>query len=276
MNDITGMFRLDGKTAVLTGGGGILAAAMGEVLGKAGASVILCDLFLDKAEANASRLCDMGIEAKAREMDVMKPEAIREVASDIFADKGRVDVLVNAAGGNQKAATTSDEQSFFDMDMDPLQKVISLNLFGGAIIPCQVFGEKMKDQQEGGSIINLSSMSALTPLTRVPGYSVAKAAVSSFTMWMAVHFAQEYNPKLRVNALAPGFFLTEQNRFLLTDEKTGDLTPRGKAVIDHTPMGVFGDPSDLNGATLWLASEASRFVTGSVVVIDGGFSVFTI
>ena len=276
MQEIGRLFRLDGKAAVLTGGGGILAGAMAEGLGQAGAKIALCDLFPDKASAAAERLRGLGIDARGYEMDVMNPSAIRAAAEAIYRDLGRVDVLVNAAGGNLKDATTSADLSFFDLQVEPLTKVIGLNLLGGAILPSQAFGRFMKDQPEGGSIINISSMSALAPLTRIPGYSAAKAAVSNFTQWLAVHFAQEYNPKLRVNALAPGFFLTEQNRFLLTEEKTGGLTARGQAVIDHTPMGCFGDPADLIGATLWLAGGASRFVTGTVIPIDGGFSVYSI
>ena len=174
-----------------------------------------------------------------------------------------------------KGATTSPEQTFFQLPADALSKVFNLNILAGTIVPCQVFGERMKDNPEGGSIVNISSMSAFAPLTRVPGYSAAKAAVSNFTQWLAVHFAQEYTKKLRVNAIAPGFFLTEQNRFLLTDEKTGELTARGKTIIDHTPMGEFGKPEDLVGVSVWLASDASRFVTGIVVPIDGGFSAFS-
>ncbi len=275
MSDITAMFRLDGKNAVLTGGGGILAAGMAEALGLAGARVVLCDLFPEKAEAVAARLAKKGIQASGCKMDVMDPQAIRATAEAVCDQLGHVDVLVNAAGGNQKAATTSPELSFFDMELEPIQKVIGLNLYGGAILPSQAFGKRMKDQKDGGSIINISSMNAFRPLTRIAGYSAAKAAVSNFTQWLAVHLAQEYNPKLRVNAIAPGFFLTDQNRFLLTDEKTGELTQRGRQVIDHTPMGCFGDPSDLNGVTLWLASPAARFVTGTVIPIDGGFSAYS-
>jgi NAD(P)-dependent dehydrogenase (short-subunit alcohol dehydrogenase family) len=174
-----------------------------------------------------------------------------------------------------KGATTSPEQSFFDLPADAVQKVFDLNLTGGTIVPTQVFGKRMKDQSEGASIINISSMNALRPLTRIPGYSAAKAAVSNFTQWLSVHLAQEYSPKLRVNAIAPGFFLTEQNRFLLTEEGSGDLTPRGQTIIAHTPMGAFGKPEDLIGVATWLASDASGFVTGIVVPIDGGFSAFS-
>ena len=172
-----------------------------------------------------------------------------------------------------KEATTSSELSFFDLELSSLQKVITLNLFGGAILPAQVFGKVMAENKNGGSIINISSMNALRPLTRILGYSAAKAAVSNFTQWLAVHFAQQYNKKLRVNAIAPGFFHTTQNHYLLF-ENSGELTDRGKAIINHTPMGEFGKPEDLTGVCIWLASDASRFVTGTVIPVDGGFNAF--
>ncbi len=191
-----------------------------------------------------------------------------------MSDFGKVDILISAVGGNQKDATTSDELSFFDLELDALEKVIALNLFGGAILPAQVFGKSMAGNSEGGSIINVSSMNALRPLTRIPGYSAAKAAVSNFTQWLAVHFAQEYNKNLRVNAIAPGFFLTQQNHFLLLDDDE-KLTERGASIISHTPMERFGKPEDLIGVCIWLASDASKFVSGIVVPIDGGFSAFS-
>ncbi|HEC92772.1 MAG TPA: SDR family oxidoreductase, partial [Candidatus Atribacteria bacterium] len=184
------------------------------------------------------------------------------------------DILLNAAGGNMKEATTSEELKFFDLPLSALEKVVGLNFFGGALLPSQVFGKIMVQNEEGCSIINISSMAAFRPLTKIVGYSAAKAAVSNFTQWLAVHFAQEYNKNVRVNAIAPGFFLTTQNRFLLTN-KDGSLTPRGKSIITHTPMGKFGDPKDLIGACIWLASDASKFVTGTIVPIDGGFSAFS-
>jgi NAD(P)-dependent dehydrogenase (short-subunit alcohol dehydrogenase family) len=163
--------------------------------------------------------------------------------------------------------------SFFDLPTDALRFVFDLNILG-TVLPSQVFGKYMEEQQEG-VILNISSMNALRPLTRIPAYSAAKAGVSNFTQWLAVHMAQEYSADIRVNAIAPGFFLTEQNRFLLTDEETGELTSRGQSIIDHTPMNRFGDPDDLLGAVLWLLSPASAFVTGAVVPIDGGFSAFS-
>jgi NAD(P)-dependent dehydrogenase (short-subunit alcohol dehydrogenase family) len=213
--------------------------------------------------------------AKSYEMDAFSKISIESCCDKVYADFGKVDILVNGVGGNMKGATTSPEQSFFDLPADAVQKVIDLNLVAGAIVPAQVFVKRMKDNENGASIINISSMNAFRPLTRIPGYSAAKAAVSNFTQWLAVHLAQEYSPKLRVNAIAPGFFLTEQNRFLLTDENTGELTARGSTIITHTPAGKFGKPEDLVGVALWLASDASSFVTGIVVPIDGGFSAFS-
>ena len=186
---------------------------------------------------------------------------------------GCVHGLVNAAGGNKPNATTGPDLSFFDLPEDALRFVFDLNLMG-TILPCQVFGCEMAECGEG-VILNFSSMSALRPLTRIAGYSVAKAGVSNFTQWLAVHMAQNYSKQIRVNALAPGFFMGEQNRFLLTDRETGELTPRGRSIIDHTPMGRFGNPEDLLGTVLWLLSPAAAFVTGITVPVDGGFSAFS-
>jgi NAD(P)-dependent dehydrogenase (short-subunit alcohol dehydrogenase family) len=272
MKEILSMFSLEGKTAVITGGAGILGSVIAKGLGKAGAKIAICDII--NAEKIATELELEGITAKGYYLDVLDIEKIKVCKDEVIKDFGKIDILLNAAGGNMKAATTSEELKFFDLPLSALEKVIELNLFGGAILPSQVFGKDMIKNKEGGSIINISSMNAFRPLTRIPGYSAAKAAVINFTQWLAVHFAQEYNKNLRVNALAPGFFLTAQNRFLLTD-KEGNLTPRGKTIIAHTPMGKFGDPEDLIGACVWLASDASKFVTGVIVPIDGGFSAFS-
>jgi NAD(P)-dependent dehydrogenase (short-subunit alcohol dehydrogenase family) len=267
-------FRLDGRVAVLTGGGGVLASAIAAGLGEAGARLAICDLAAEKAERVAKDLRSRGIEARAYAMDALSKASLEGGCEAVLRDLGSPDILVNAAGGNLPEASTSDDRSFFDLPLSALEKVVALNLFGGAILPTQVFGRRMVGSQAGGSILNISSMNALRPLTRIPGYSAAKAAVSNFTQWLAVHVAQNYNVRLRVNAIAPGFFLTEQNRYLLTERETGALTERGRTIVAHTPMGRFGEPEDLVGTAVWLASAASRFVTGIVVPVDGGFSAF--
>lgn len=272
MKNYLDMFSLKGKTAVLTGGAGILGTEIARGLGSAGASVAICDI----AETGliVESLKSEGTDAKGYKIDVMDKQKIIECRDNVLNDFGSIDILINAAGGNLKEATTSSELSFFDMETDAIQKVIRLNLFGGAILPAQVFGKTMAANEAGGSIINISSMNAFRPLTRIPGYSAAKAAVNNFTQWLAVYFAQEFNKKLRVNAIAPGFFLTQQNHYLLFD-RDENLNPRGRAIIAHTPAGEFGKPQDLIGACIWLASDASRFVSGIVVPIDGGFSAYS-
>ena len=272
MNENLKMFNLKEKTAVITGGAGVLGSAIAKGLGKAGAKIALCDIV--NADKVAQELKTEGIQAKGYYINVMDIEKVKVCRDEVIRDFGKVDILLNAAGGNMKEATTSEDLKFFDLPLSALEKVVGLNLFGGAVLPSQVFGKIMVENKEGGSIINISSMSAFCPLTKVPGYSAAKAAVSNFTQWLAVHFAQEYNKNLRVNAIAPGFFLTAQNRFLLTNED-GSLTPRGETIIAHTPMDKFGDPEDLIGACVWLASDAAKFVTGIIVPIDGGFSAFS-
>jgi NAD(P)-dependent dehydrogenase (short-subunit alcohol dehydrogenase family) len=198
---------------------------------------------------------------------------IEVVAGEVIAEFGQVDILINGAGGNKPQATTNQDLKFFDLPADAFRWVFDLNMLG-TILPTQVFA-KMMAEQGSGIILNISSMNAFRPLTRIPAYSAAKAGVSNFTQWLAVHMAQEYSPAIRVNAIAPGFFLTEQNRFLLTEKETGELTARGQTIIQHTPMGRFGTPDDLVGTVLWLVSPASAFVTGIVVPIDGGFSAFS-
>jgi len=272
MESILEMFSLKGRTAVVTGGAGVLGLDMARGLGRAGAKVVICDL--KNAEEAAAKLAEEGLEARGYFINVLDQEEIKKCHRKVMADFGKTDILVNAAGGNMKEATTSKDLSFFDLPLDALQKVVALNLFGGALLPSQVFGKSLAENPAGGSIINISSMNAFRPLTRIPGYSAAKAAVSNFTQWLAAHLAMEYNRNLRVNAIAPGFFLTEQNRFLLTDEK-GGLTDRGETIVSHTPLGRFGEPSDLTGALLWLASDASKFVTGVVLPVDGGFNAFS-
>lgn len=266
------LFAVSGKVVVVTGGGGILCGEISRALGERGASVAVLDLFEEAAQKVADDITAQGGQAIALKCDVLDRSSVEAARDAVLGRFGRVDILINGAGGNKKQATTSTDQSFFDLPDDAVRWVFDLN-FLGTLLPSQVFARSMADQGEG-CILNVSSMSALRPLTRIPAYSAAKAAVSSFTLWLAVHLEQEYSPNIRVNAIAPGFFLTEQNRFLLTDEKTGELTPRGSAIIGHTPMGRFGAPRDLIGTTIWLVSPASSFVSGIVVPVDGGFSAF--
>ncbi len=267
------LFGLSGKVAVVTGGGGVLCGAMSRALGRVGVKVAVLDLFEEAARKVADDVVAAGGEALAVRCDVLDKASLEAARDVVLARFGRVDILINGAGGNKKQATTSSDLSFFDLPADAVQWVFNLN-FIGTLLPCQVFGKAMADQGEG-VILNTSSMNAFRPLTRIPAYSAAKAAVSNFTQWLAVHLSQEYSPHIRVNAIAPGFFLTEQNRFLLTDEGTGELTPRGRTIIDHTPMARFGDPEDLMGTVLWLLSPGAAFVHGVVVPVDGGFSAFS-
>ncbi len=270
---IANLFNLSGKTAVVTGGAGVLCASMCRALAAYGVKVAVLDLNAAAADALAEELRASGGEAISAACDVLDKPSIEAAAQLVCEEFGRVDILVNGAGGNKPAATTNPAQSFFDLPAEAMGWVFDLNLLG-TILPAQVFGRMMAGQK-CGVILNISSMNALRPLTRIPAYSAAKAGVSNFTQWLAVHMAQEYSPEIRVNAIAPGFFLTEQNRFLLTDKESGELTPRGKAILSHTPMNRFGSPDDLSGVLLWLVSPASAFVTGIVVPVDGGFSAFS-
>lgn len=272
MENILNMFSLEGKNVIITGGCGVLGTVISEGLAKAGASVAICDI--KDTSTLVNKLLQSNLKVKGYYIDVLNKNKIESCCEEILKDFSTIDILVNMAGGNIKESTTSQEVSFFDLPLEGLQKVVALNLFGGAILPCQVFGKVMANNADGGAIINVSSMAAFRPLTRVVGYSAAKSAVSNFTQWLATYFAMEYNKNLRVNAIAPGFFLTEQNRYLLLD-KTGNLTARGKSIIEHTPMGRFGNPDELVGACIWLASAASKFVTGTVIVIDGGFNAYS-
>jgi NAD(P)-dependent dehydrogenase (short-subunit alcohol dehydrogenase family) len=213
------------------------------------------------------------VKAIAVKCSVLDKKQLEDAAKEIIAKFGKVDILIKGAGGNKKDATTSDSMAFFDLPAEAIRGVFDLN-FLGTLLPSQVFGKDMA-KNGSGVILNVSSMNALRPLTKICGYSAAKAAVSNFTQWLAVHINQNYSKDIRVNAIAPGFFLTEQNRFLLTDEKTGQLTARGKTIIEHTPMARFGNPDDLTGTVLWLVSDAAKFVTGVVVPVDGGFSAFS-
>jgi NAD(P)-dependent dehydrogenase (short-subunit alcohol dehydrogenase family) len=270
--ELNQLYDFTGKTVVVTGGTGILGGELACALVGCGANVAILDRNLDPAKHILDLMEPRANQAVAVAANVVDPASLHKAAEIVREKFGKIDCLLNAAGGNKPQATSSAELGFFDLPPDALRWVFDLNLIG-TILPSQVFGKVMAEQGEG-VILNISSMSAFRPLTRVVAYSAAKAAVSNFTQWLAVHVAQQYSPKIRVNAIAPGFFLTKQNYYLLTDEKTGDLTARGKTIIAHTPMARFGQPEDLFGAVLWLLSPASSFVTGVVLPIDGGFSAF--
>ena len=270
---INGLFSLGGQVAVVTGGGGVLCGALSKALGKAGVKVAVLDLFVDAAQKVVDEIVADGGQAIAVKCDVLDKATIEAARDTITKEFGQVDILINGAGGNKRDASTSPEMSFFDLPADAVQWVFNLN-FIGTLLPSQVFGKLIADQGKG-SIINISSMNAFRPLTKIPAYSGAKAAVSNFTQWLAVHMSQNYSAQIRVNAIAPGFFLTAQNRFLLLDEKSGEWTPRGQQILAHTPMGILGEPEDLIGTVIWLLSPSARFVHGVVVPIDGGFSAYS-
>ncbi len=265
------LFDLSGSVALVTGGSGVLGSVMAKGLARAGARVAVLGRREAAAEEVASAIRLGGGEALALPADVLDKESLFAARARLLDAWGRLDILVNAAGGNLPEATATLERDFFGLEQEALERVLRLNLLG-AILASQVFGEVMKERGRG-AIVNISSMAAQKPLTRVVGYGAAKAALENFTRWLAVDLAQKHGPGLRVNALAPGFFVGEQNRLLLLN-KDGSLTERGRKILEHTPMGRFGDPADLLGALLWLASDASSFVTGVVVPVDGGFSAF--
>ncbi len=267
------MFDLNEKVAVVTGANGVLISAMAEELAARGAKVALLSRNADKLTQLASDIEAAGGIALAIAGDVTSTESLESAAKTVLDTWGRVDLLVNGAGGNSPDATAMPgKKTFFELPTDALRFVTELNLLG-TILPCQVFGKIMADRQSG-IIINISSMAAFKPMTRVVGYSAAKASINNFTEWLAVYMAKEISPNIRVNAIAPGFFLTEQNRFLLTNED-GSLTDRGQTIISQTPQGRFGKPDDLLSTLVWLASPGAGFITGIVVPVDGGFQAFS-
>ncbi len=272
-NKLEQYFGISGQVAVVTGAGGILCSEMAKALAGLGAKVAILDLRLDAALKVADAIKAGGGQALAVDCNVLDRASVQKACDKIVADWGRIDILINGAGGNKKEATTSPELPFFDLPADAIKFVFDLNIIG-TLLPSQIFGKQMANQKSG-TIINISSMNAFKPLTKIPGYSAAKAGVSNFTQWLAVHLAQNYSTHIRVNAIAPGFFLTDQNRFLLTDEKTGQLTDRGQTIIKHTPLGRFGEPADLISTLLWLVGPGAKFLTGVIVPVDGGFSAFS-
>jgi NAD(P)-dependent dehydrogenase (short-subunit alcohol dehydrogenase family) len=273
------LFSLRGRVAVVTGATGVLGGAMAEGLARAGARVGVLGRRDEKAREVTEEIEASGGEAMALPADVLDRGRLEAVCDAVLDRWGRVDILVNAAGGNVPDATVGDEESFFELSKEAFGEVFDLNLLG-TVLPTQVFGEAMVRKHAGsangaeGSVVNVSSMAAQRPLTRVVSYAAAKAAVENLTRWLSVELARKHGPGLRVNAVAPGFFLGEQNRDLLLN-KDGSLTERGRTIIDHTPARRFGKPEELVSTLLWLCSPASNFVNGIVVPVDGGFNAFS-
>ena len=265
------LFSLQNKTAVITGGTGVLGTSMAIALAKAGANVVVIGRRKEAGQTVVDEIQKAGGKAMAVQADVLQIEDLKSAKEKILSAFGTIDILINAAGGNMPGATIGVDKTFFDLDSKAFQQVVDLNLLG-TVLPSQIFGEVMAEKK-AGVIINISSMSAFRPITRVVGYSAAKAAVSNFTGWLAIEMAKKYGAGIRVNAISPGFFITEQNRALLTNTD-GSLTARGASVIQSTPFGRFGEPEELIGTLLWLCSDASRFVSGVDVPVDGGFNAF--
>jgi len=272
---------LKGKVCVITGGAGVLGVAMVKALASVDAKIAIADRNKEVAEKVAAEISAeynstvIGVEA-----NVLEKETLEQAKLEINEKLGEIDVLINCAGGNSPQATTKVEQmneenidkledTFYGLEMEGFDKVFALN-FTGTLLPTMVFTKDMLKNRKG-VVLNISSMNSYKPLTKIPAYSAAKASINNFTQWLAVHFAQV---GIRVNAIAPGFFITNQNRFLVTDEKTGNFSPRGQKIVNNTPMGKFGDPEDLQGATLFLLSDVSSFITGIIIPVDGGYSAF--
>jgi NAD(P)-dependent dehydrogenase (short-subunit alcohol dehydrogenase family) len=266
------LFDLTGKVAIVTGGNGILGRSMCAALCDKGASVVILGRKKESGDQVAADLISKGGDASFMVCDVLNMDQLNQVKEAVLVKYGRIDILINAAGGNMAGASVQPDQSLFDVDMQAIRTVFDLNYFG-TLYPIRVFSEVMVKQGHG-NIINITSATVERPMTRVLGYSSAKAAVKNLTQWLAVEFAHKYGEKIRINALTPGFFLTEQNRFLLTNAD-GSLTPRGGQIIQGTPMRRMGSPEDLQGAILYLASDASKFVTGTTTIVDGGFDAYS-
>ncbi|RMF29028.1 MAG: SDR family oxidoreductase, partial [Bacteroidetes bacterium] len=263
---------LQGKVALVTGGGGVLGGAIAAGLARAGVRVGVLSRTPEKVARRVAAITAEGGEALPLPADVLEEGQLREAQAQLLDRWGRLDILVNGAGGNLPGATIGPDQTFFDLSLEAFDRVTDLN-FKGTVLPCYVFGETLA-RQGSGSIVNISSMTAQRALTRVVGYSAAKAAIDNFTRWLAVEMALKFGEGIRVNAIAPGFFIGEQNRRLLLDAD-GSPTERGRAILRNTPMKRFGRPEELCGAVNWLCSSAASFVTGAVIPIDGGFSAFS-
>ena len=267
-------FDLKDKVFVITGAAGILCSEMARELAEMGCRVGILDLSQERAQAVADEINQNGGKALAVACNVLEPTSIEAARDQILQAFGRVDCLINGAGGNHPQASASDSLSFFDIPEDAMRFVTDLN-FMGTLMPSQIFGKVMAEQGFG-NIINIASMAWIRPFTRVVGYGAAKAAVSNLTQWMATWFAENVSPDIRVNAIAPGFLITQQNYYLMVDKQTGEPTPRGAHVLQQTPMNRYGKPEELVGAVAFLASQAASFITGVVLPIDGGFSIYSI
>ena len=264
-------FDISGQVAVITGAGGIICGVMAREMAKKGAKVALLDLFVESAQKIADEINAAGGDAIAVKANVLDRASLEEARDAVVAKYGHIDILINGAGGNKKQATVSPELDFFHLDVDAFKWVFDLNVTG-AVLTTMVFGELLA-KQGSGNVINIASMATYHPLTNTVAYCGAKAAVANFTEWMATHFNQNYSKNIRVNAIAPGFLLTTQNRFLMQKED-GTPTDRGQRVLNKTPMGRYGDPEEMAGPVIWLCSEAASFVNGAVIPVDGGFSSF--
>lgn len=267
------LFDVSGKVAVVTGGTGVLGASMVEYLARHGAKVVVLARNKEKGDRLIEKVLSDGGEAMFLVTDVNNKDILEKNKKDILEKYKKIDILINGAGGNLPGATIGPDKTIFDLNIDDFKTVVDLNLIG-TVLPSMVFGSCMTEQKKG-TIINISSEAALRPLTRVVGYAAAKAAVTNFTKFLAIELATKFGEGLRVNAIAPGFFITEQNRTLLTNSD-GSYTDRGQTIIAHTPFGRFGEPEELLGALHWLACDASKFVTGTLTIVDGGFDAFCI
>lgn len=264
---------LRGKVAVVTGAGGAICGAISEALAAQGARVAILDISSEAGSRKAEEIATSGGRAISIRCDVLDRACMEDTVGTVLTEYGTVDILINGAGGSRREGTTSPELTFFDMSPSDLGSVLALN-YMSAVIPSQVVGRVFAEKQ-AGVILNITSIAGISPLTRSVAYSSGKAAANNLTQWLAVHMAQTYSPNIRVNAIAPGFVLTQQNRFLMMDEYTGELTERAKAVIAGVPMARFGEPEEIAGAALWLVSDSSRFVTGAIVPVDGGYTAFS-
>ena len=268
------LFSLDGRTAVVTGASGAIGGAIALGFARAGANLALVyHRNADAAERIETEASSLGVTARTCQVDVTDADSVRANADRIVAEFGGIHILLNSAGGNLKSAITDADTGFFDLAPRAIQDTMALNFMGGAVLPCLFHGARMVANEMGGAIINISSMNAVRPLEGRPAYAASKAAVSNFTQWLACHVARHYTPLIRVNAIAPGFFPNQRMRASLFNDD-GSYNERARRIIDHTPMGRLGSVDDLVGTALWYASDASRFVTGTVTPVDGGFSAY--